>query len=99
MADLSPALSREDSPARVRTPSRGSTSAAASLCPVCHAVLLRERQQVCSGKCRITRSRQKHASIQHLQDVQLQLLVRTALESLEEVHAILQARAEAPPRG
>ncbi len=54
-------------------------------CPVCHTPLTgREAQQVCSGKCRAARSRQKKAEEQDQRDRRLRELLDEALGLLGE---------------
>ncbi len=54
-------------------------------CPVCHTPLTgREAQQVCSGKCRAARSRQKKAEERADRDRELRWHLEAALRLLGE---------------
>jgi predicted nucleic acid-binding Zn ribbon protein len=61
-----------------------------NLCPICQKVPLRGRQDVCSGKCRSVRSRQRRAAILRERDAKIGLLLRTALEAIEEALDVLE---------
>jgi len=74
-----PAPTPDRSPQSVRTLSSGTLVP----CPVCGRPL-QGRQTVCSGKCRIARSRQRQKEQLHVRDAQIRLLLRTARESLDE---------------
>ena len=68
----------------VRAPHRGNLIDSRH-CPVCHTPLTgREAQQVCSGKCRAARSRQKKAEEQDQRDRRLRELLDEALGLLGE---------------
>jgi predicted nucleic acid-binding Zn ribbon protein len=57
-------------------------------CPVCGKPL-HSRQTVCSAKCRAARSRRKKESALHERDARIRLLLRTAMEALEEARMLL----------
>ena len=68
----------------VRAPHRGNLIDSRH-CPVCHTPLTgRETQQVCSGKCRATRSRQQKAEEQAQRDRRHRDLHEEALGLLGE---------------
>lgn len=87
-----PSSRPEPSPQSVRTLSSGIVV----LCPICGKVPLQGRQEVCSGMCRIKRSRQRRAAKQHERDAQVRLLLTTAIEAATEAKALLKPDKEPP---
>jgi predicted nucleic acid-binding Zn ribbon protein len=57
---------------------------ASRTCPVCLKTPLTGRQEVCSGKCRVARSRQRKAEARRARDVEIRGLLEAALEKLRE---------------
>jgi hypothetical protein len=57
---------------------------ASRLCPVCHKVTIHDRQEVCSGRCRAARSRQRKAEAQRERDAEMRALLEAALKKLTE---------------
>ena len=72
-----------ESPDGVRAPARGGVLAS-RLCPVCQMVPIHVRQQVCSGRCRAARSRQRKAEAQRERDAEMRALLEAALKKLTE---------------
>ena len=70
-------------PDGVRAPARGGVLAS-RLCPVCRKVAIHTRQEVCSGRCRAARSRQRKAEARRERDAEIRALVEAALERLRE---------------
>jgi predicted nucleic acid-binding Zn ribbon protein len=64
-------------------PSSVRTLSVVPSCPIC-GVPLTGRQTVCSGKCRIMRSRQKREAKQTDRDAKVRLLLTEALQVLKE---------------
>jgi predicted nucleic acid-binding Zn ribbon protein len=71
------------SPDGVRAPARGGVLAS-RLCPVCQKVLIHAGQQVCTGRCRAARSRQRKAEARRARDGEIRALLEAALEKLQE---------------
>ena len=71
------------SPDGVRAPARGGVLAS-RLCPVCRKVPIHTRQEVCSGRCRAARSRQRKAEARRERDAEVRGLLEAALEKLQE---------------
>ena len=70
-------------PDGVRAPARGGAPAS-RLCPVCRKVPIHARQEVCSGRCRAARSRQRKAAARRERDAEIRSLLEMALEKLQE---------------
>jgi predicted nucleic acid-binding Zn ribbon protein len=71
------------SPDGVRAPARGGVLAS-RLCPVCRKVPIHTRQEVCSGRCRAARSRQRKAEARRERDGEIRALLEVALKKLQE---------------
>ena len=71
------------SPDGVRAPARGGVLAS-RLCPVCQKVPIHAGQEVCSGRCRAARSRQRKAAARRERDAEIRVLLEGALEKLRE---------------
>ena len=71
------------SPDSVRAPARGAVLAS-RLCPICQKVSIHARQEVCSGRCRAARSRQRKAEARRERDAEIRALLEAALEKLQE---------------
>ena len=71
------------SPDGVRAPARGGVLAS-RLCPVCHKAPIHARQEVCSGRCRAARSRQRKVEARRERDAEIQTLLEAALEKLRD---------------
>jgi predicted nucleic acid-binding Zn ribbon protein len=71
------------SPDGVRAPARGGVLAS-RLCPVCFKVPIHAGQEVCSGRCRAARSRQRKAEAQRERDAEIRALLEAALGKLGE---------------
>ena len=67
----------------VRAPARGGVLAS-RLCPVCQKVPIHASQEVCSGRCRAARSRQRKAEARGERDAEIRGLLKAALEKLQE---------------
>ena len=57
---------------------------ASRLCPICQKVPIHAGQEVCSGKCRAARSRQRKAEARRERDAEIRLLLEAALNKLKE---------------
>jgi predicted nucleic acid-binding Zn ribbon protein len=57
---------------------------ASRLCPVCQKLPIHTGQEVCSGRCRATRSRLRKAGAQRERDAEIRALLETVLEKLRE---------------
>jgi hypothetical protein len=57
---------------------------ASRLCPVCRKVRIHARQEVCSGRCRAARSRQRKAEARRERDAEIRALLEAALNKLTE---------------
>jgi len=57
---------------------------ASRTCPVCSTAPIHARQEVCSGKCRAARSRQRKAEARRARDGEIRALLEAALEKLQE---------------
>ena len=57
---------------------------ASRLCPVCQKVPIHAGQEVCSGRCRAARSRQRKADTRRERGAEIRALLETALEKLTE---------------
>jgi predicted nucleic acid-binding Zn ribbon protein len=79
-AEETPPVARPDS---VRAPARGGVLAS-RLCPVCQKAPIHARQEVCSGRCRAARSRQRKAEAQRERDAEIRALLEAALKKLTE---------------
>ena len=55
---------------------------ASRLCPVCQKVPIHAGQEVCSGRCRAARSRQRKAEARRERDAEIRALLEAALEKL-----------------
>ena len=71
------------SPDGVRAPARGGVLAS-RLCPVCRTVPIHFGQEVCSGRCRAARSRQRKAEARRERDAEIRALLEAALTKLRE---------------
>ena len=70
-------------PDSVRAPARGGVLAS-RLCPVCQKVPIHAGREVCSGRCRAARSRQRKAAARRERDAEIRALLEMALEKLQE---------------
>ncbi len=87
----------EVAPARVRTLAGGHLSGGSDhLCPVCKEVPLLGKQTVCSGRCRIERSRQKKVQQQAAMHSQLRLHLRQIQADSEAALKLLRERVNNP---
>ena len=57
---------------------------ASRLCSICRKVPIHAGQEVCSGKCRAARSRQRKAEARRERDAEIRALLEAALEKLTE---------------
>ena len=57
---------------------------ASRTCPVCRKVPIHARQEVCSGRCRAARSRQRKAESRQERDADIRALLEAALKRLAE---------------
>ena len=57
---------------------------ASRLCPICRRAPIHARQEVCSGRCRAARSRQRKAEARRERDAEIRALLEAALEKLQE---------------
>ena len=57
---------------------------ASRLCPICQKVPIHAGQEVCSGKCRAARSRQRKAEARRERDAEIRSLLEAALNKLKE---------------
>jgi predicted nucleic acid-binding Zn ribbon protein len=71
------------SPDSVRAPASGGV-VASRRCPICGQTPLTGRQEVCSGRCRAARSRQRKADARRERDAEIRVLLEAALKSLRE---------------
>ena len=71
------------SPDGVRAPARGGVLAS-RLCPVCQKVPIHAGQEVCSGRCRAARSRQRKAEARRERDAEIRVLLEAVLEKPRE---------------
>jgi predicted nucleic acid-binding Zn ribbon protein len=71
------------SPDGVRAPATVGVLAS-RLCPVCQKVPIHAGQEVCSGRCRAARSRQRKTAARRERDAEIRGLLETALEKLRE---------------
>jgi hypothetical protein len=71
------------SPDGVRAPAGGSVLAS-RLCPLCQKVPIHARQEVCSGRCRAARSRQRKVEARRERDAEIPALLEAALERLRQ---------------
>jgi hypothetical protein len=67
----------------VRAPARGGVLAS-GLCPVCRKVPIHAGQEVCSGRCRAARSRQRRDEARRVRDEEMRRLLDAALTILKE---------------
>ena len=81
---MSPSKSRPvASPDSVRAPHSDGV-VASRRCPICRTALLTAWQEVCSGRCRAARSRQRKAEARRERDAEIRALIEVALEKLRE---------------
>jgi predicted nucleic acid-binding Zn ribbon protein len=78
-----PTPTPEPDPGSVRTPIMVAS------CPICGQPL-RGRQTVCSGGCRIERSRQRRENKLQDRDAKVRLLLRTVIETAQEPKQLLE---------
>jgi predicted nucleic acid-binding Zn ribbon protein len=71
------------SPDGVRAPARGGVLAS-RVCSVCRKAPIHAGQEVCSGRCRAARSRQRKAEARRERDAEIRGLLEAALEKLQE---------------
>ena len=57
---------------------------ASRLCPICRKAPIHARQEVCTGRCRAARSRQRKAEARRERDAEIRTLLEAALEKLRE---------------
>ena len=57
---------------------------ASRACPVCRTAPIHDRQEVCSGRCRAARSRQRKAKTRRERDAEIPALLEAALNRLRE---------------
>jgi predicted nucleic acid-binding Zn ribbon protein len=57
---------------------------ASRTCPVCLKTPFHARQEVCSGRCRAARSRQRKAEARRAPDTEIRALLEVALEKLRD---------------
>lgn len=57
---------------------------ASRLCPICRTAPIHTRQEVCSGRCRAARSRQRQAEARRERNAEIRALLEAALEKLRE---------------
>jgi predicted nucleic acid-binding Zn ribbon protein len=57
---------------------------ASRTCPVCRTAPIHARQEVCSGRCRAARSRQRKAETRRERDAEIRVLLAAALKKLQE---------------
>jgi predicted nucleic acid-binding Zn ribbon protein len=57
---------------------------ASRTCPVCLKAPIHVRQEVCSGRCRAARSRQRKAEARRERDAEIRGLLEAALNKLRE---------------
>ena len=73
-----------------QVPPQGRAHAAPSLvigsrrCPVCQNVALTGRQTACSAACRRERTRQRETAARQARDLEIRMLLETALKKLQE---------------
>ena len=79
LPDFAPRLS----PDGVRTPFPGLVVGSRP-CPICGKRELEGKQTVCSGKCRVERSRRRRENALRTRDAEIRALLITALKKLEE---------------
>ena len=71
------------SPGCVRAPARGGVLAS-RLCPICQKVPIHAGQEICSGRCRAARSRQRKVEARRERDAEIRALLEAALNKLRE---------------
>jgi predicted nucleic acid-binding Zn ribbon protein len=71
------------SPDSVRAPVPGGVLGSRR-CPVCLKAPIHARQEVCSGRCRAARSRQRKAKARRERDAEIRVLLEAALRELRE---------------
>ena len=71
------------SPDTVCAPARAGVLAS-RLCSICRKVPIHAGQEVCSGKCRAARSRQRKAEARRERDAEIRALLEAALAKLKE---------------
>jgi predicted nucleic acid-binding Zn ribbon protein len=57
---------------------------ASRTCPVCRTAPIHARQEVCSGRCRAARSRQRKAEARRERDAEIRALLQAAPNKLRE---------------
>jgi len=57
---------------------------ASRLCPICRTAPIHHRQEVCSGRYRAVRSRQRKAEARRKRNAEIRALLEAALEKLQE---------------
>jgi hypothetical protein len=57
---------------------------ASRLCAICQKVPIHAGQEVCTGKCRAARSRQRKAEARRERDAEIRSLLEAALNKLKE---------------
>jgi predicted nucleic acid-binding Zn ribbon protein len=77
------------SPDAVRAPARGGVLAS-RLCPVCQKAPIHAGQEVCSGRCRAARSRQRKAEARRERDAEIREYLVMAGESLDAAKRLLE---------
>jgi predicted nucleic acid-binding Zn ribbon protein len=70
-------------PDGVRAPATGGVVGSRT-CSVCLKVPIHARQEVCSARCRATRSRQRKAEARTERDAEIRALLEAAVEKLRE---------------
>ena len=68
-------------PDSVRAPARRGVLAS-RLCPICQKVPIHAGQEVCSGRCRAARSRQRKVEARRERDAEIRGLLEVALNKL-----------------
>jgi predicted nucleic acid-binding Zn ribbon protein len=71
------------SPDGVRAPAGGGVVGSRT-CPVCQKVPIHAGQEVCSGRCRAARSRQRKAEARRERAAEIRALLEAALKKLTE---------------
>ena len=87
----------EVAPARVRTLAGGHLSGGSDrLCPVCKEVPLLGKQTVCSGRCRIERSRRKQTQRQADRESEVRLHLKQARAGIDAALGLLGEPENSP---
>ena len=66
-------------------------------CPVCEKVPLHGKQTVCSPRCRIQKSMARRAATRADRDARARILLRTVIETAQEVVQLLKGPPHTPP--